>query len=63
MVFDESSPLRVNIFGKAGHVVIWMFAHLIHGVTWKTAAAPSASVGGPNTPDTSQAGAQTAKHF
>lgn len=45
MVSDESSPLGVDIFGEAGHVVIRVFAHLIHCVAWKTATAPSGLVG------------------
>lgn len=54
MVSDESSPLRVNIFGEAGHIVIRVFAHLIHCVTWKNETASSALVGGQHIMDMNQ---------
>lgn len=40
MVPDEGSLLPVNVLGEAGHVRVGVFAHLVHGVTWKTGTAP-----------------------
>lgn len=64
MVPDEGSPLPVNVLGQAGHVGIGMFAHLVHGVTWKTKTAPVGLAGGKkyNCHQSNPVGAKAATH-
>lgn len=59
MVPDEGFPLPVDVLGEVRHLWVGVFAHLVHGVTWKTEQLLWDWQGGKRTTDTTDTNINT----